>query len=80
MFTGLPALTHEQQQQAVERIHQLMAEGMTSGEAIATVAAEIRSTHTGGHVPMMFEDEDEDDVSGDDQHHQTHDDDEEDEE
>jgi len=59
MFTGLPALSHEQQQQAVERIHQLMAEGMTSGQAIATVAAEIRSTHTGGHVAVMFDDEDE---------------------
>ena len=58
MFTGLPALSHEQQQQAVERIHQLMAEGMTSGQAIALVAEEIRRTHTGGHVPVMFDDED----------------------
>lgn len=66
MFTGLPALTHEQQQQAVERIHQLMSEGMTSGQAIATVAEEIRSTHTGGHVAVMFDDEDEDDGPHDD--------------
>lgn len=58
MFTGLPALSHEQQQQAVERIHQLIAEGMTSGEAIATVAEEIRSNHTGGHIAVMFDDED----------------------
>lgn len=57
MFTGIPALTHEQQQQAAERIHQLMSEGMTSGQAIATVAAEIRSSHTGGSVPVMFDDE-----------------------
>lgn len=68
MFTGLPALTHEQQQQAVERIHQLMSEGLTSGQAIAMVADEIRSTHTGGHVAMMFDDED------DEHHADSHDD------
>ncbi len=61
MFTGLPALSHEQQQQAVDRIHQLMSEGLTSGQAIAMVAEEIRSTHTGGHIAVMFDDEDEDD-------------------
>jgi len=60
MFTGLPALSHEQQQQAVERIHQLIAEGMTSGQAIAMVAEEIRSNHTGGHIAVMFDDEDDD--------------------
>ena len=60
MFTGLPALSHEQQQEAVERIHQLMAEGMTSGQAIAVVAEEIRNSHTGGHIAVMFDDEDED--------------------
>ncbi|MEJ4044457.1 YoaH family protein [Erwinia sp. SLM-02] len=65
MFTGLPALSHEQQQQAVERIHQLMSEGLTSGQAIAMVAEEIRSTHTGGHVAVMFDDEDDDDDRAD---------------
>ena len=35
MFTGMPALSHEEQQAAVERIHTLMQEGMSSGEAIA---------------------------------------------
>lgn len=65
MFTGLPALSHEQQQQAVERIHQLMSEGLTSGQAIAMVAEEIRSTHTGGHVAVMFDDEDDDDRTDD---------------
>ncbi|WP_075181966.1 YoaH family protein [Pantoea sp. 1.19] len=60
MITGLPALTHEQQQAAVERIHQLMADGMSSGEAIALVASEIRETHQGGHIAVRFEDEDDD--------------------
>lgn len=60
MITGLPALSHEQQQQAVERIQQLMSEGMSSGQAIQLVAAEIRETHTGGMVAARFEDEDED--------------------
>lgn len=32
MFAGLPSLTHEQQQKAVERIQELMAQGMSSGE------------------------------------------------
>lgn len=30
MFAGLPSLTHEQQQKAVERIQELMAQGMSS--------------------------------------------------
>lgn len=59
MNSGMPALKHEQQQQAVERIHDLMANGMSSGEAIAQVAQEIRATHTGEKINVMFE-EDED--------------------
>ncbi len=35
MFAGLPSLSHEQQQKAVERIHELMAQGVSSGRAIA---------------------------------------------
>ena len=58
MFAGLPSLTHEQQQQAVERIHDLISQGMSSGEAIALVAAEIRATHTGEQIVARFEDED----------------------
>ncbi|OOF11159.1 hypothetical protein BZJ19_08325 [Salinivibrio proteolyticus] len=42
MFDGI-TLTHDEQQQAAERIHALMAEGMSSGEAIMKVAAEIRA-------------------------------------
>lgn len=38
MFAGLPSLSHEQQQKAVERIHELMAQGISSGQAIALVA------------------------------------------
>lgn len=60
MISGLPALSHEQQQQAVERIQDLMSGGMSSGEAIALVASEIRATHTGDHIVAMFEDEEED--------------------
>ncbi|UYU30471.1 YoaH family protein [Siccibacter colletis] len=59
MFAGLPSLTHEQQQQAVERIHDLMTQGMSSGEAIALVAQELRENHTGERVVARFEDEDE---------------------
>lgn len=59
MFAGLPSLTHEQQQDAVDRIHTLMSEGMSSGEAIALVAAELRASYKGERVLARFEDEDE---------------------
>ncbi len=59
MISGLPALSHEQQQQAVERIQELMSGGMSSGEAITLVANEIRATHTGDHIVAMFDDDDE---------------------
>lgn len=59
MFAGLPSLTHEQQQDAVDRIHTLMSEGMSSGEAIALVASELRASHKGERVLARFEDEDE---------------------
>lgn len=38
-------LTHEQQQEAVEKIQQLMAEGISIGEAIQIVATELRKIH-----------------------------------
>lgn len=59
MFAGLPSLSHEQQQKAVERIQELMTQGMSSGEAISTVAQEIRATHTGERIVALFDDEDE---------------------
>ncbi|SLM63330.1 MULTISPECIES: YoaH family protein [Dickeya] len=57
MFAGTPALTHEQQQQAVEKIQQLMAQGMSSGEAIARVAQALRENHQGAKVVARFEEE-----------------------
>lgn len=57
MFAGLPALSHEQQQKAVERIQELMASGMSSGEAITLVAQELRASHTGERIVARFEDE-----------------------
>lgn len=59
MFAGLPSLNHQQQQQAVERIQELMAQGMSSGQAIALVAQELRDSHTGERIVARFEDEDE---------------------
>lgn len=38
----MPTLSHAEQQEAAERIHALMAQGMSSGEAIMIVANEIR--------------------------------------
>ena len=54
MFSGLPALSHEQQQQAVERIQELMAGGMSIGQAIAQVAQEIRQNHPGAAIRARF--------------------------
>lgn len=65
MFAGLPSLSHEQQQKAVDRIQELMANGMSSGEAITLVAAEIRATHTGEMVAVRFEDDDVGDAESD---------------
>ena len=59
MFIGLPALSHEQHQQAVERIQELMTGGLSSGEAIAQVAQEIRQNHKGEQIRALFDDEDE---------------------
>lgn len=60
MFAGLPSLSHEQQQKAVERIQELMAKGMSSGQAIALVADELRATHTDERIVARFEDDEED--------------------
>ncbi|CDL27220.1 YoaH family protein, partial [Shigella sonnei] len=54
MFAGLPSLTHEQQQKAVERIQELMAQGMSSGQAIALVAEELRANHSGERIVARF--------------------------
>ncbi|EAC0770397.1 conserved domain protein [Salmonella enterica subsp. enterica serovar Heidelberg] len=54
MFAGLPSLSHEQQQKAVERIQELMSQGMSSGEAIAQVAGELRANHTGERIVARF--------------------------
>lgn len=42
MYNHTPTLTHDEQQKAAERIHDLMAQGISSGEAIMVVANEIR--------------------------------------
>ncbi|ENT4819175.1 TPA: YoaH family protein [Citrobacter farmeri] len=57
MFAGLPSLSHEQQQKAVERIQELMSQGMSSGQAIMLVAEELRTTHTGERIVARFEDD-----------------------
>lgn len=43
MFDELPTLTHEEQQEAVEKIQQLMQQGMSTAQAIQTVANQIRA-------------------------------------
>ena len=41
-------LTHEQQQKAVEQIQELMAQGISSGEAIQIVAKALCEIHQKG--------------------------------
>jgi len=45
MFEDL-GLSHEEQQQAVEKIQQLMAQGISTAEAIKIVAQQIREERT----------------------------------
>ncbi len=42
MFDDLPPLSHEAQQKAVEQIQELMAQGISTAEAIKIVATKIR--------------------------------------
>lgn len=60
MFADMPALSHGEQQQAAERIHELMAQGLSSGQAIAQVAAEIRASRQGESTRVLFEDDEQD--------------------
>lgn len=57
MLAGMLSLSHSKQQEAVERSHQLMAQDMGSGEAIACVAQEIRQKHQSEEVTLLFDDE-----------------------
>lgn len=57
MHTHLPALSPQQQEQAVDRIQQLISRGISSGEAIRQVAQEIRTEHVGEMVHVCFEDD-----------------------
>ncbi|NIG62593.1 MAG: YoaH family protein [Serratia symbiotica] len=56
MLAGMQSLSYSEQQEAVERIHQLMAQGMCSGEAIACVAQEIRQKHQSEEITLLFDD------------------------
>ncbi|CCO46061.1 conserved hypothetical protein [Vibrio nigripulchritudo SOn1] len=47
MFQDLPNLTHEEQQEAVERIQKLMEQGVSTAEAIKIIADEIRNENKG---------------------------------
>ncbi|MDC9593853.1 YoaH family protein [Xenorhabdus sp. IM139775] len=58
MSSGMPVLSHEEQQAAVEKIHQLISEGMSSGEAIGIVARELREKHQNNEqISVLFEDD-----------------------
>ncbi|MEF1291539.1 YoaH family protein [Vibrio sp. M260118] len=46
MFDDLPPLTHEEQQKAVEKIQELMTQGISTAEAIKIVAQQIREEAT----------------------------------
>lgn len=59
MFDDLPTLTHAEQQVAVEKIQKLMAEGISTAEAIKIVAQQIRedkkAQNQGTHwVPFLL--------------------------
>lgn len=58
MLTRLPSLSQREQQQAVERIHQLMQQGISSRQAIAIVAQQIRDNHQGDPMTAVVDIED----------------------
>ncbi|EGR1171980.1 YoaH family protein [Vibrio parahaemolyticus] len=45
MFDDLPPISHKEQQEAVERIQELMAKGTSTAEAIKIVAEKIRAEY-----------------------------------
>ncbi len=45
MLNDLPQWTHEEQQKAVEEINKLMAQGISSAEAIKIVADKVRQEY-----------------------------------
>ncbi|MFC1235446.1 YoaH family protein [Vibrio sp. F74] len=47
MFDDLPTLTHQEQQEAVEQIQELMKQGISTAEAIKLIAEQIRKTKAG---------------------------------
>lgn len=49
MLENMPSIPHQEQQEAVEQIHQLILTGMRSTEAIALVAQKIREQHQNHH-------------------------------
>lgn len=42
MLNDLPTLSHQEQQQAVEKIQELMSQGVSTAEAIRIVSEQIR--------------------------------------
>lgn len=46
MLNDFPPLSHEEQQKAVEKIQELMAQGISTAEAIKIVAEEIRTKNS----------------------------------
>ncbi|NLS13347.1 YoaH family protein [Vibrio sp. SM6] len=43
MFDDIPTLSHQEQQAAVEQIQTLMAQGISTAEAIKIIAQKIRA-------------------------------------
>ncbi|UDG80838.1 hypothetical protein GFV14_00318 [Candidatus Hartigia pinicola] len=59
MFLNMPALNYQEQQEAVNKIHKLMTDGMKTGEAITYVAKEIRNKYKDKEqIYVLFEDHD----------------------
>lgn len=46
MNNALLSLTHEQQQQAVEKIQELAKQGIPMGQAIQMIAQQLREEHS----------------------------------
>lgn len=61
MLTDMPSISHQEQQKAAEKVHQLISTGMSSAEVITLVAQEIRMQHKDDPQVTLFFDDDLDD-------------------
>ena len=63
MQFDIPILVKKEQEEAVEKIHELMREGISSQDAIKAIADQLREKYKNKeHEHIIFDDEDDEDL------------------